>query len=89
MKKFKILILIFAVSLSLGGCVTLGSLWDLGSEGYSSQEGKTAGAAAQVIATPLVGQPIATAIAGIVSLLAGGFAVYKRQKYLDTPVKKS
>ena len=89
MRKFKVLILSAVMVMCLSGCVTLGTLWDLGSEGYSSREGKQAGAAAQVIATPLVGQPIATAIAGIVSLLAGGFAVYKRKQWLDTPTKKS
>ncbi|MBA7495377.1 hypothetical protein ES702_05959 [subsurface metagenome] len=88
MRKFKVLVLALAL-FSLCGCATLSGLYELGIEGYKSDEGQQAGQAAQVIATPLVGQPLATAIAVIVSSVLGGVAVWKRQKYLDTPVKKS
>ncbi len=82
----KIFVLCFAV-LVIAGCAGLPALWNVGSEGYTSPEGLAARQAITQTATPVVGEPWATIIGSLVGLLAGGFAVYKRRKYLDTPTK--
>lgn len=64
-------------------------MWEIGTEGYSSQEGIAARQAAAVITQPMVKDPWSTIISSIVGLLAGGFAVYKRKQWIDTPTKGS
>lgn len=86
MKKWLILMLLIVFMLC--GCATLERLYEVGKDGLVSSEGVQARAGATAIAQPIVGDPWAGIIGSIVGLLAGGFAVWKRKKWLDTPVNK-
>ena len=80
----KLFVLCFTVFV-ISGCAGLPKVWNTGFEGYNSREGISAKQAITQTALPLVGEPWATIIGSIAGLLAGGYAVHKRRKYLDTP----
>jgi len=87
MKKYICLIILTVFILT--GCATIPRYWTMGSEGYSSPEGIAARAAVKTVAQPLVGEPWSVILSNLASLLIGGYAIYKRQKWLDTPTTKT
>lgn len=79
------LFLAFLLVLFLIGCAAVPRYWEEGKEGYRSPEGIATRTAIETAATPFVGEPWANIISTVAGLLAGGYAVHKRRKWLDTP----
>ena len=86
MKK-KILALVLLVFLLSGCAATLKAL-EYGKEGYDTPIATTTRTAVTAAATPLLGGPLAALAGGIISAAVGAFAMWKRQKWLDTPTNK-
>lgn len=87
MKKYLIAIILLLVFLC--GCETVPKYWEIGREGYISPEGVATRTAVETAAKPFVGEPWATILGTIGGLFAGGYAVYKRRQWLDTPTESS
>jgi len=84
-KKFLVLFLLVFL---LSGCAAMTKALQYGKEGYDTPVATSTRAAVATVATPFVGPPLATIAGGIISMIVGGFAVWKRQKYLDMPPGK-
>lgn len=69
----------------LGGCQTFPRYWEAGREGYVSEEGIAVRTGVETAARPLVGDPWATILGTVAGLIAGGYIVYKRKQWLETP----
>ena len=78
---FLIALILFA--LCLPGCETVPKYYSIGSDGYGSPEGTAARLGMEAASRPFVGDAWATILGSVAGLVAGGFAVYKRKKWID------
>jgi len=83
----KLLVLVLLVFL-LSGCAAMSRALQYGKEGYDTPIATSTRTAVETAATPFVGSPLATIAGGIISMIVGGLAMWKRQKWLDTPPNK-
>ena len=84
-KKFFVLVLLVFL---LSGCAGTLRMLKYGQEGYDTPIATSTRTAVETAATPFVGSPLATIAGGIISMIVGGFAMWKRQKWLDLPPNK-
>jgi len=84
-KKFLVLI---SVIFFLSGCAATLRGLEYGKEGYDTPVAAATRTAVEAAGTPFVGTPLAQIAGGIISMIVGGLAVWKRQRWLDTPTNK-